>query len=347
MAANFSRPGSTIVPTLRYRDVPAAIEWLCNAFGFKVYRVLNGGDGTIRYAELTFGHGMIMLAAVGDTAFDKLMTQPADTGGAETQICYLFVVDATAHCAQAKAAGAKILLDVADPDSNGRGYSCRDLEGHVWNFGTYDPQKRRSTKACGAVPRSAARRALRLTGRAVALTVVALACAMVMPSEPEIIGLNRFELAADAPTSANEEDASLLRERDVRIAEERALEATKKQLVQEREARVAAESLEHNIREQLNKVRAAREVAERAATDERNVEAERQQLVRKRNAVEAEQRAAQETLLRISIVERSTDAVREHLAAERSAREEAERSAQEAQWAREKLAQESKAKKRK
>ena len=21
----------------------------------------------------------------------------------------------------------------------GRGYSCRDPEGHIWNFGTYDP----------------------------------------------------------------------------------------------------------------------------------------------------------------------------------------------------------------
>jgi len=66
------------------------------------------------------------------------MTQPADTGGAETQICYLFVADAAAHCAKAKAAGAEIVLDIEDADSNGRGYSCRDLEGHVWNFGTYD-----------------------------------------------------------------------------------------------------------------------------------------------------------------------------------------------------------------
>jgi uncharacterized glyoxalase superfamily protein PhnB len=24
-------------------------------------------------------------------------------------------------------------------DYGGRGYSCRDSEGHLWNFGTYDP----------------------------------------------------------------------------------------------------------------------------------------------------------------------------------------------------------------
>ena len=26
-----------------------------------------------------------------------------------------------------------------DADYGGRGYSCLDPEGHLWNFGTYDP----------------------------------------------------------------------------------------------------------------------------------------------------------------------------------------------------------------
>jgi hypothetical protein len=65
------------------------------------------------------------------------------TGGAET---YLFVADAAAHCERAKAAGADILLDIDDTHSNGRGYSCRDIEGHVWNFGAYDPWKRQASR---------------------------------------------------------------------------------------------------------------------------------------------------------------------------------------------------------
>ncbi len=92
-------PGRTIVPTLRYRDVAAAVDWLCTAFGFERHLVVPGEDGAIHYAELTFGDGMIMLGPVQDSAFDKLMTQPADAGGAETQICYLFVADAGEHCA--------------------------------------------------------------------------------------------------------------------------------------------------------------------------------------------------------------------------------------------------------
>jgi hypothetical protein len=60
-------------------------------------------------------------------------------GGAETQVFYLFVPDARAHCARAKAAGAEIVFDVEDRANGGRSYSCRDLEGHLWNFGTYNP----------------------------------------------------------------------------------------------------------------------------------------------------------------------------------------------------------------
>ncbi len=36
-------------------------------------------------------------------------------------------------------AGAEVVVDIADQDHGGRMYSCRDPEGHLWNFGTYDP----------------------------------------------------------------------------------------------------------------------------------------------------------------------------------------------------------------
>lgn len=52
---------------------------------------------------------------------------------------YIIVEDADAHYARATGAGAKIVLDIKDEDYGGCGYSCRDPEGHLWNFGTYDP----------------------------------------------------------------------------------------------------------------------------------------------------------------------------------------------------------------
>jgi uncharacterized glyoxalase superfamily protein PhnB len=36
-------------------------------------------------------------------------------------------------------AGGTILLDIKDEDYGGRGFTCRDPEGHVWSVGTYDP----------------------------------------------------------------------------------------------------------------------------------------------------------------------------------------------------------------
>ena len=67
------------------------------------------------------------------------MKQPDEIGGAETQSSYVIVSDADAIYARAKAAGAEIMLDIKDEDYGGRGFTCRDLEGRLWTFGTYDP----------------------------------------------------------------------------------------------------------------------------------------------------------------------------------------------------------------
>ena len=130
---------ATVIPVLRYRNAPAAIDWLCRTFGFEKHLIVPEGDGRIAHAQLGFGNGMIMLASVTDTEFGRLMKQPDEVGGCETATIYAVVSDADAVYARAKAAGAAILLDIKDEDYGGRGFSCRDLEGHIWSFGTYDP----------------------------------------------------------------------------------------------------------------------------------------------------------------------------------------------------------------
>ena len=129
---------ATIIPTMRYRDAPAAIEWLCKAFGFEKHLVVPGPDGTIAHAQLTFGNGMIMLGSARDDEFGRLVKLPADARGV-TQSAYIVVENTDQHYTRAKAAGAEIVMDIKDEDYGGRGYSCRDPEGHLWNFGTYDP----------------------------------------------------------------------------------------------------------------------------------------------------------------------------------------------------------------
>jgi uncharacterized glyoxalase superfamily protein PhnB len=132
---------ATIIPGMRYRNAPAAIEWLCTAFGFEKQLVVPGPSGTMAHAQLTFGNGMIMLGSGHDNEYGRLIKQPDEIGGAQTQSAYVIVPDADAHCARAKAAGAEIVIDIKDESYGGRGYTCGDLEGHIWNFGTYNPWK--------------------------------------------------------------------------------------------------------------------------------------------------------------------------------------------------------------
>ena len=129
---------AAIIPTLRYRDAPAAIEWLCKAFGFEKNLIVRGENGTIAHAQLTFGNGMIMLGTLRNDEFDGLTEAPGHAGGT-TQSLYIVVTDIDEHYARAKAAGATIAIEIKDEDYGGRDYSCTDPEGHLWNFGSYDP----------------------------------------------------------------------------------------------------------------------------------------------------------------------------------------------------------------
>lgn len=132
---------ATVIPCLRYRDTPAAIEWLCRTFGFAKHLVVPNTDGSIAHAQLGFGNGMVMLGSVQkvDTEFGRLMKEPDELGGACTQSIYVVVKVADLVHAQAKLAGARIAMEIRSEDYGGCGFSCYDLEGHLWSFGSYDP----------------------------------------------------------------------------------------------------------------------------------------------------------------------------------------------------------------
>ena len=64
---------------------------------------------------------------------------PATPDAPVSQSPYIIVADVDAHHASAAAAGAEVVMAPKDEDYGGRGYSCRDPEGNLWNFGSYDP----------------------------------------------------------------------------------------------------------------------------------------------------------------------------------------------------------------
>jgi uncharacterized glyoxalase superfamily protein PhnB len=131
-----------IIPNLRYADAPAAIDFLCAAFGFERRCVfLDEHDrNVVQHAELTWCDRMVMLYSVNDTEFSRAasMKTAAEAGGPTVGL-YLIVEDVDAHAERARAAGAKIILGPDDKDYGGRGYTARDPEGNVWSFGRYDP----------------------------------------------------------------------------------------------------------------------------------------------------------------------------------------------------------------
>jgi len=125
---------------MTYRNAPEAIEWLCRVFGFEKHAVYPGRDNTIAHAELTLGDGMIMLGSLTDNnEYRRFTMHPDEIGGAETQSVSLIVSDADTVYARVKAAGTEILFDIKDQHYGGRSFTCRDLEGRIWNVGTYDP----------------------------------------------------------------------------------------------------------------------------------------------------------------------------------------------------------------
>lgn len=131
-----------IIPCLRYANAPAAIEFLCDAFGFERHAVYadDTDPNVIHHAQLAYRDAMIMLASITETdwAAKAELRTVAEAGG-NTQTVYIVVDDVDAHAERAGNAGARIIMAPEDQDYGGRGYAARDPEGYAWSFGSYDP----------------------------------------------------------------------------------------------------------------------------------------------------------------------------------------------------------------
>jgi uncharacterized glyoxalase superfamily protein PhnB len=113
MRSNRSIPNCTVIPELSYPDVAAAVDWLCNAFGFRL-RVRIGNHR----AQLDVGDGALVVRE-GEPGGDRVMIR---------------VDDADGHCRRAERAGAKIVARPADQVFGERQYTAEDFSGRQWVF---------------------------------------------------------------------------------------------------------------------------------------------------------------------------------------------------------------------
>lgn len=124
--ALWQAPG--IVPALAVRDVPAAVEWLARAFGFRERSE----------ARLSWPGGCHAWVALGDVLVNLTTEGGHDlrSPGATTPSVALkvYVDDVDDHFRRAKAAGATILSELEDGFWGGRIYRARDPDGHHWEF---------------------------------------------------------------------------------------------------------------------------------------------------------------------------------------------------------------------
>lgn len=119
-----------IFPVLRYNDARGAVDWLTRAFGFETVVEHAAPDGTLGHADLRHGAGIVGISPV---------VAPSDANPWTTvrQGIYVWLPDVDAQHARATAAGAEIVMPLRDTDYGSREYSARDLDGHLWGFGTY------------------------------------------------------------------------------------------------------------------------------------------------------------------------------------------------------------------
>ena len=123
MRTNRSAPIATVIPVLSYPDVRAAVAWLTDVFGF-TERVRVGEN---HRSQMRFGDGDLIVA---DTGSDRVPPVP----GQVVASVMVRVEDARAHCAHARAAGARILMEPTDFEYGERQYEAVDLAGHRWTF---------------------------------------------------------------------------------------------------------------------------------------------------------------------------------------------------------------------
>lgn len=118
MLSNRTMPSSAVIPELVYDDVTAAIEWLCERFGFA--ERWRAGD---HRAQLSFGDSTIV---VTEPRTSKALPGP--------QSLVIRVDDVDTHHGRIRDSGAKIIQGPKDFPYGERQYTVEDLGGHHWTF---------------------------------------------------------------------------------------------------------------------------------------------------------------------------------------------------------------------
>lgn len=125
---------SPLSPYLKVKGAKQAIEFYKKAFGAKVRMVMEAEDKKrLMHADLIINGGEIMLSDEF-TEFGEPATVPPPSVKTSTVSIHLQVDDADKWWARALAAGAKVVMPLADQFWGDRFGMVRDPFGHVWSI---------------------------------------------------------------------------------------------------------------------------------------------------------------------------------------------------------------------
>jgi uncharacterized glyoxalase superfamily protein PhnB len=145
-AAKRAAPAAAVVKDGRAQGYPQLTLSLCvrhmadsirfyeQAFGFKLEFSMPGPDGQLGHAQMSYLGARIMFGPEG--AMGGTNRTPLTTGTEPAAQCYVYCPDVDAFTAQARAAGAKILMEPVNMFWGDRMVHLEDLDGYRWAFAT-------------------------------------------------------------------------------------------------------------------------------------------------------------------------------------------------------------------
>ena len=133
-------PGG-VVPMIDYADGPAAVDWLVDAFGFRVTQRWLDDDGRLSFGELDAFGGRIMLTSTNPRYEGPKAHREHCERAARWHEEWPYVIDGVlvhvpdveAHLKVARDHGATLLSGIEESPF-GRLYRAEDVEGHRWMF---------------------------------------------------------------------------------------------------------------------------------------------------------------------------------------------------------------------
>jgi PhnB protein len=121
-----------VVPMLVCRDAASEVDFCKSVFGAQELSLRQGRDGSVVHATLSIGGSLIMIHG----EYPELVSRAPQPDGSSGVVIYLYLDEVDTVVDLAVAAGASVLIPVANQFWGDRVGRVLDPAGHVWNIAT-------------------------------------------------------------------------------------------------------------------------------------------------------------------------------------------------------------------